>query len=79
MPKLAFGICRIDSPQQPIRNMKVEAIGMPRAPFQAMPKRPLAGVWKCLAAATVFSKVVGYSILSLSNRSVRAASNSIVQ
>ena len=50
---------RIDSPQQPIRNMKVEAIGIPRPPFQAIPYRSLAGAWKCLAAATVFSKVVG--------------------
>ena len=70
---------RINSPQQPIRNMKVEAIGIPRPPFQAMPYRPFAGAWKCLAAATVFSKVVGYSILSFSNRSLRAASSSIVQ
>ena len=31
--RLVFGIRRINSPQPPIINMKVEAMGMPRAPF----------------------------------------------
>ena len=51
----------------------------PRPPFQAMPYCPFSGAWKCLAAATVLSKVAGGSILSRSNRSLRTARSSMVQ